>query len=127
VQREEWRRPRASWVRPLRGSEGYLAPDPLRVAAEVVTALADAVVVTGLDRCVLTANRAAAQLFGRPLNDLPGTASNDLVMRSAGGVSAKSPATFRGAPEAHMCCSSSTSYVRPHRLHSTFESPTRNG
>jgi len=127
VQREEWRRPRASWVRPLRGSEGYLAPDPLRVAAEVVTALADAVVVTGLDRCVLTANRAAAQLFGRPLNDLPGTASNDLVMRSAGGVSAKSPATFRGAPEAHMCCSSSTSYVRPHPLHSTFESPIRNG
>src|SRR2546425_10111111 len=33
----------------------------------------------------------------------------------------------RGAPEAHMCCSSSTSYVRPHRLHSTFESPIRNG
>ena len=109
------------------GAATYLAPDPLRVAAEVVTALADAVVVTGLDRCVLTANRAAAQLFGRPLNDLPGTASNDLVMRSEGGVSAKRPATFRGAPEAHMCCSSSTSYVRPHRLHSTFESPIRNG
>ncbi|HEX9488209.1 MAG TPA: PAS domain-containing protein [Gemmatimonadales bacterium] len=89
--------------------------------------LRSAVVVTGLDRGVLTANRAAAQLFGRPLNDLPGTASNDLVMRSAGGVSAKRPATFRGAPEAHMCCSSSTSYVRPHRLHSTFESPVRNG
>ena len=108
MQREEWRRPRARGFGPS-GAATYLAPDPLRVAAEVVTALADAVVVTGLDRCVLTANRAAAQLFGRPLNDLPGTASNDLVMRSAGGVSAKSPATFRGAPEAHMCCSFSSS------------------
>jgi len=34
--------------------------DPLRVAAEIVAALADAVVVTGVDRQVLTANRAAA-------------------------------------------------------------------
>ena len=83
--------------------------------------------MTGLDRRVLTANRAAAQVFGRPWNDLPGTASNDLVMRAEGDVSAKSPPTFRGAPEAHMCCSSSMSYVRPHRLHSTFESPIRNG
>lgn len=108
------------------GAARCLAPDA-PVAAEVVTALADAVVVTGLDRCVLTANRASAQLFGRPSNGLPATVSNDLVMRSEGGVSAKSPATFRGAPEAHMCCSSSTSYVRPHRLHSTFESSIRNG
>src|SRR3989454_626730 len=36
------------------------ALDPLRVAAEIVAALADAVVVTGLDRKVLTANRSAA-------------------------------------------------------------------
>src|SRR3989442_8458917 len=41
------------------------ALDPLRVAAEIVAALADAVVVTGLDRKVLTANRSAAELFGR--------------------------------------------------------------
>jgi len=55
------------------------ALDPLRVAAEIVAALADAVVVTGLDRKVLTANRSAAELFGRRLADLPGTAIDDLV------------------------------------------------
>ncbi len=53
--------------------------DPLRVAAEIVAALADAVVVTGVNRQVLTANRAAAELFGRPLDDLPGTPIDDLV------------------------------------------------
>src|SRR5256712_1119695 len=53
--------------------------DPLRVAAEIVASLADAVVVTGVDRQVLTANRAAAELFGRPLDDLPGTPIDDLV------------------------------------------------
>ncbi len=54
--------------------------DPLRVAVEIVAALADAVVVTGVDRHVLTANRAAAELFGRPLEDLPGTPIDDLVL-----------------------------------------------
>src|SRR5437899_2269682 len=38
-----------------------------------------AVVVTGIDRRVLTANRAAAVLFGRPLDDLPGTPIDDVV------------------------------------------------
>src|SRR2546422_23455 len=55
------------------------ALDPLRVAAEIVAALADAVVVTGLDRKVVTANRSAAELFGRRLADLPGTAIDDVV------------------------------------------------
>jgi len=55
------------------------ALDPLRVSAEIVAALADAVVVTGLDRKVLTANRSAAELFGRRLADLPGTPIDDLV------------------------------------------------
>ena len=54
--------------------------DPLQVAVEIVAALADAVVVTGVDRHVLTANRAAAELFGRPLDDLPGTPIDDLVV-----------------------------------------------
>src|SRR5437016_5011376 len=54
--------------------------DPLQVAVEIVAALADAVVVTGVDRDVLTANRAAAELFGRPLEDLPGTPIDDLVV-----------------------------------------------
>src|SRR5260370_14770077 len=53
--------------------------DPLRSAIEIVAALADAVVVTGLDRRILTANHAAAELFGRPLHDLPGTAIHDVV------------------------------------------------
>ncbi len=53
--------------------------EPSRVAAEIVAALADAVVVTGIDRRVLTANRAAAELFGRPLDDLPGTPIDDVV------------------------------------------------
>jgi two-component system NtrC family sensor kinase len=48
-------------------------------AREIVAALADAVVVTGVDRRVTTVNRAAAELFGRPLEDLPGTAVDDLV------------------------------------------------
>src|SRR2546428_104507 len=55
------------------------ALDPLRVPAEIVAALADAVVVTSLDRKVLPANRSAAELFGRRLADLPGTAIDDLV------------------------------------------------
>src|SRR2546423_15172137 len=54
--------------------------DPLQVAVEIVAALADAVVVTGVDRDVLTANRAAAELFGRPLEDLPGTPIDDLAV-----------------------------------------------
>jgi two-component system NtrC family sensor kinase len=53
--------------------------DPLRSAIEIVAALADAVIVTGLDRRILTANHAAAELFGRPLEDLPGTAIDDVV------------------------------------------------
>src|SRR2546429_5688458 len=42
--------------------------DALPISVEIVAALADAVVVTGVDRHVLTANRAAAELFGRPNN-----------------------------------------------------------
>ncbi|HLB82139.1 MAG TPA: PAS domain S-box protein, partial [Gemmatimonadales bacterium] len=53
--------------------------DLQRIAADVVAALADAVIVTGLDRRALTANRAAAELFGRALEDLPGTPIDDLV------------------------------------------------
>src|SRR5712691_2992728 len=52
---------------------------PLFMAREIVAALADAVVVTGGDRRIVTANRAAAELFGRPLEDMPGTAIDDLV------------------------------------------------
>ena len=75
------KRPRAS---PSRGMASAAAPkrggfDPLAIAREIVAVLADAVVVTGLDRRIVTANRAAAALFGRPLDDLPGTAIDDVV------------------------------------------------
>src|SRR3989440_11849223 len=51
--------------------------DSQRIAVEIVAAIADAVIVTGLDRRALTANRAAADLFGRPPEDLPGTPLDD--------------------------------------------------
>jgi len=60
MRRQGWWRPKPAGSAPP-GQRAYLAPDPLRVAAEVVTALADAVVVRGLDRFVLTANRPAAR------------------------------------------------------------------
>jgi two-component system NtrC family sensor kinase len=53
--------------------------DPVAISREIVAALADAVVVTDLDRHIVTVNRAAAELFGRPLEDLPGMALDDLV------------------------------------------------
>src|SRR5436309_4353873 len=78
---------RASPTRGLRGpapapkaAPKHPAFDQMRVATEIVAALADAVVVTGTDRRILTANRAAGALFGRPLEDLPGTAIDDLVV-----------------------------------------------
>src|SRR2546427_3699469 len=57
--------------------------DQMRVATEIVAALADAVVVTGTDRRILTANRAAGAVFGRPPEDLPGTAIRDLSVSAA--------------------------------------------
>jgi two-component system NtrC family sensor kinase len=46
--------------------------DFLQAAADIVTALPDAVVVTGLDRRVLVVNQAAADLFGWQMADLVG-------------------------------------------------------
>ena len=71
--------------------------DSQRVAVEIVAALADPVIVTGLDRRALTANRAAADLFGRPLEDLPGTPIDDLVAPSErANVAAREQQAFRG-------------------------------
>ena len=53
--------------------------DPLEVAAEILAARGDAVVVTARDRRVLAANPAAAELFLRPLVDLPGRPMDDLI------------------------------------------------
>src|SRR2546430_4327554 len=51
--------------------------DSQRIAAEIVAALADAVIVTGLDRRAGTAHRAPADPFGPPLEDLPRTPLDD--------------------------------------------------
>jgi two-component system NtrC family sensor kinase len=53
--------------------------DAAAAASQIVATLADAVVVTGLDRRLLSANPAAAALLGRPLEDLSGTAIEELV------------------------------------------------
>src|SRR5580658_8468996 len=67
----------------IRATPGSL--DLLTVAREIVAALPDAVVVTAVDRHLLTANRAAAELFGRPLEDLRGTPVDDLVVAAERG------------------------------------------
>ncbi|HTR77819.1 MAG TPA: PAS domain S-box protein [Gemmatimonadaceae bacterium] len=79
------KRNRAAPARELRAGaaprkRAFGAVDASVIAREIVAALADAVVVTGLDSRILTANRAAAELFGRALEDLPGTLIDDLVV-----------------------------------------------
>src|SRR5882672_3663364 len=73
------RTPSSRGVRRAPAPPNSAAFDPLSTAREIVAALADAIVVTGIDRRVATVNRAAAELFGRPLEDLPGTAVDDLL------------------------------------------------
>jgi two-component system NtrC family sensor kinase len=53
--------------------------DLLQAAADIVTALPDAVIVTGLDRRVLALNQAAAELFGWPMAELVGQPIADQV------------------------------------------------
>ena len=53
--------------------------DLLQAAADIVTALPDAVVVTGLDRRVLAVNQAAADLFGWQAKELVGQPIADQV------------------------------------------------
>ncbi len=53
--------------------------DLLQAAADIVSALPDAVVVTGLDRRVLAVNRAAADLLGSQVTDLVGQLTADHV------------------------------------------------
>ncbi len=54
--------------------------DFLQAAADIVTALPDAVVVTGLDRRVLVVNQAAADLFGWQMADFVGQPIADQVV-----------------------------------------------
>ncbi len=75
------RPPRASPSRGTRvaADSGRPPLDLLRVAAELVANLPDAVIVTGLDRHILTANPAAAELLGRPLDELPRLTMDEIV------------------------------------------------
>src|SRR5690242_10859845 len=87
---------------PVPSSKAAKRPlDSQRIAAEIVAALADAVIVTGLDRRALTANRAAADLFGRPLEDLPGTPIDDLVAVGERGLVAEHEQKAFGGEEQH--------------------------
>lgn len=78
AERQPWRRPRSA-VRITTTSPREGAADPLRVVAELVEAFPDAVVVTALDRGVVVANRAAAELFGLSVEDLLRASLDDLV------------------------------------------------
>ena len=56
-----------------------LADEALATAAQIVTTLADAVCVTGLDRRIQIANPALAELLGRALESLPGILVDDCI------------------------------------------------
>lgn len=74
--------------------------DLLQVAADIVTALPDAVVVTGLDRRVLAVNEAAAALFGWPAKELVGQPIADQVALSERGhVAEQEDQVFGGAAQ----------------------------
>ena len=71
--------------------------DLLQAAADIVSALPDAVVVTGLDRRVLAVNQAAADLFGWPSADLVGQPIADQVhMGERAHVAAQEDKVFAG-------------------------------
>ena len=87
---------------PGRGTrvEGPPPLDLLRVAAELVANLPDAVVVTGLDHRILTANQAAAELLGRTLDELPHLTMDDIVAPGERShVSTREQQAFGGQPQ----------------------------
>jgi len=87
---------------PGRGTriEGPPPLDLLRVAAELVANLPDAVVVTGLDHRILTANHAAAELLGRTLDELPHLTMDDIVAPGERShVSTREQQAFGGRPQ----------------------------
>ena len=74
---------KARRISPTRGNRASAAAgkspplDFLQAAADIVTALPDAVVITGADRRVLAANEAGAELLGWHLSDVVGQAIAD--------------------------------------------------
>ena len=72
----------------------------LQAAADIVSALPDAVVVTGLDRRVLAVNQAAADLFGWQAADLVGQAISDQVAAvERAHVAEQEDRVFAGEPQ----------------------------
>jgi len=73
--------------------------DLLQAAADIVTALPDAVVVTGVDRRVLAVNQAGADLFGCEVADLVGQPIADQVAAAERAhVEEQETLVFGGAP-----------------------------
>ena len=83
------------------GGEGGPPPlDLVRVAAELVANLPDAVVVTGLDRHILTANHAAAELLGRALDELPHLTMDEIIAPAERQhVASREQQAFGGEPQ----------------------------
>ena len=74
--------------------------DLLQAAADIVSALPDAVVVTGLDRRVLAVNQAAADLFGWQAADLVGQPISDQVAAvERAHVAEQEDRVFAGEPQ----------------------------
>ena len=74
--------------------------DLLQAAADIVTALPDAVIVTGLDRRVLALNQAAADLLGWQLAELVGQPIADQVaVAERSNVAAQEDRVFAGEPQ----------------------------
>src|SRR3989442_3234711 len=85
---------------PVAAGGGPPPLDLLRVAAELVANLPDAVVVTGLDHRILTANHAAAELLGRTLDELPHLTMDDIVAPAERShVSTREQQAFGGQPQ----------------------------
>ena len=71
----------------------------MQAAADIVTALPDAVVVTGVDRRVLAVNQAAADLLGWQVGDLVGQPISDQVAASERAhVAEQETLVFAGEP-----------------------------
>ena len=74
------RRPPKKRTRAAGPAAGRIGPRTASLARGIVQSCADAIIVTSLDRRVFEANEAAAQLFGRTLDELIGTAIDACVV-----------------------------------------------
>ena len=74
--------------------------DLVQAAADIIAALPDAVIVTGLDRRLMAANQPAADLLGRPLEELAGLPVAELLgITEQTHVQAHEDRVFAGEPQ----------------------------